>query len=166
MARTTVVGPAASGAALEGAPVRVAGSDGTNAVDLSLDATGKLISAGVNESVTLLASAARMAAIQSADQTNSYHRGVVVTIDVTVDDAAAAVTFTIQGKDALSGEYYTILASTALAAVATTTLTVYPGNSASANSKADMPLPAVWRVSVTVADTDSMTYSVGASLIR
>lgn len=115
--------------------------------------------------VALLASAARTAAVNTADQANMGNRGVRIVIDVTVDPAAAAVTYTIEGKDPISGKYYTILASAALAAVATTTLTVFPGATAAANTVANNYLPAVWRVAVTVADTDSFTYSVNAELL-
>jgi len=114
---------------------------------------------------TLLASAARTALVNTADQKNRRWRGVKVVIDITVDPAAAAVTFTLQGKDPTSGKYYTILASAALAAVATTVLTVYPGLVAAANLTANDVLPHEWRLAVTVADTDSMTYSVGATLL-
>lgn len=113
----------------------------------------------------LLASAARTAAVNTPDQSNLGCKGVRIVIDITVDPAAAAVTYTLQGKDPISGKYYTILASAALAAVATTTLTVYPGITATANVSASNVLPAVWRVAVTVADTDSMTYSVNAELL-
>ncbi len=118
-----------------------------------------------NTDITVLASAARTAAVDTSDFTNTNHRGVTVVVDVTVDPASAAVTFTIQGKDTLSGSYYTLLASAALAAVATTDLVVYPGCVAVTNRVANLPLPRIWRVSITVGNSNSFTYSVGASLI-
>ncbi|KKN73789.1 hypothetical protein LCGC14_0397370 [marine sediment metagenome] len=119
-----------------------------------------------NRDITVLASAARTAAVDSSDFTNVNHRGVVVTVDVTADPSTAAVTFTIQGKDVESSSYYTLLASAALATVdITTDLVVYPGCIAVANRVANLPLPRIWRVSVTVADAESFTYSVGASLV-
>ncbi len=118
-----------------------------------------------NTDITVLASAARTAALDSSDFTNTNHRGLVVVVDVTADPSSAAVTFTLQGKDTLSSSYYTLLVSTALAAVATTDLVVYPGCIAVANRVANLPLPRIWRVSITVGNSNSFTYSVGASLI-
>ncbi len=119
-----------------------------------------------NTDITILASAARTAAVDTADFTNINHRGVVVVVDVTADPASAAVTFTIQGKDTLSSSYYTLLVSAALATVdVTTDLVVYPGCLAVTNRVANLPLPRIWRVSITVGNSNSFTYSVGASLI-
>jgi len=116
--------------------------------------------------LTLLASAARTATTNSGDIANQNFRGVHVVIDVTVDPAAASVVFTIQGKDPLSGKYYTILASAAVAAVGTTVLRVFPGSTVTANAAANDGLPRVWRVLATHADGDSITYSVGASYLH
>ena len=118
-----------------------------------------------NTQKTLLATAARTATIASADQRNAYHRGVRVHIKTTVDPAAASLTFTIQGKDSITGDYYTLLASAAVAAVGETYLVVYPSGTAVANAYAVQPLPAYWRVNVAVADTDSMTYGITAELL-
>ena len=113
----------------------------------------------------VLPSAARTAAVNSADFTNpGGAKGLRVWVKVTVDPAAAAVTFTIQGKTQ-QGDYYTLLASAALAAVATTTLVIHPDIAASANVNALNVLPHTWRVAVTVADADSFTYSVGAEYL-
>jgi len=118
-----------------------------------------------NLELTVLASAARTASVNSSDLSNFNCRGVHIIIDVTADPAAASLTFTLQGKDAVSGKYYTLLTSAAIAAVGTTVLAVYPGITAAANVSAANILPKTWRVSVTAADTDSITYSVGAVLV-
>ena len=88
-----------------------------------------------------------------------------MTIDITAIVSTPLVTVTIQGKDPISGKYYTILASAALAAAATTVLRVYPGLVAVANLTVNDVMPRHWRVSVTVGDADSATYSIGASMI-
>ena len=119
----------------------------------------------VNKEVTLLASAARTALVTGADQFNHVARGVVITIDVTVDHATSSLTFTAQGKDSTSGKYYDLLVSAAVNAVGTTTLKIYPGLTAAANSVATDVLPVVWRLNVAVADAGSITYSVGAAYI-
>ena len=118
----------------------------------------------VNGGETILASAARTALVDSADQKNNFHRGLHLTIDITAY-TAGSITVTIQGKDPLSGKYYTILASAALAAAATTVLKVYPGITAAANASVSDVLPRDWRVSVAVGGAQSITYSVGASLV-
>lgn len=111
-----------------------------------------------SQQTLLLASAARTALIASADQQNPFHRGVRVFIDVTLDPAAAAITPTIQGKTA-QGDYFTLLAGAAINAVGNTELVIHPEMTAVNNLVAKAPLGVVWRLSIAVADTDSMTYS-------
>ena len=133
--------------------------------NLMLDPSGDPEDVRGNDEVQIKASAAYTASWNGDDQTNVNARGVVVTIDCTVDPAAASVVFTIQGKDAESGKYYTILASAAVAGVETRVLRVYPGLTAAGNLTVSDVLPRTWRVIATHADTDSITYSVGASLV-
>ena len=115
---------------------------------------------------TALVSAARTASVDSADLTNFNARGLQLVIDATVIAATPSIVVTIQGKDALSGKYYTILAAAAITGVSTVVLRVYPGLTAAANLVASDVLPRTWRVSVVAGDADSITYSVGYSLIR
>lgn len=118
-----------------------------------------------NTEKTVLVSAARTATVSSADLTNHNARGVHVIIDVTLDPALASVTFTVEGKDPVSGVYYTILTSAAIIATGTTALTVYPGVTETANVKESDVIPRTWRVTATHVDADSITYSVGATEI-
>ena len=118
-----------------------------------------------NERFTIFASAARTETVNGDDIENMNGRGVKVVIDVTAASATPSVVFTIQGKDTVSGKYYTILASSAITGTGTTVLTVYPGLTASANAVANDILPRDWRVIATHADADSITYSVGAQVI-
>lgn len=111
-------------------------------------------------------SAARTATTNSGDLDNGQHRGLHLTINVTAITSTPSVVFTIQGKDEISGSYYTILASAAITGTGTTVLRVYPGLTASANTVANDVLPKTWRVLATHADGDSITYSVGACLIN
>lgn len=117
----------------------------------------------VNE--TILASAARTATNNTSDLTNYNARGLHLVINVSAVTATPSVTFTIQGKDEVSGSYYTVLASAAITGTGTTVLKVYPGLTAAANTVANDVLPRTWRLLATHADADSITYSVGASLI-
>jgi hypothetical protein len=115
--------------------------------------------------ITLFASAARTATANGSDINNLRFRGAHIVIDVTAASATPSVVFTVQGKDAVSGKYYTILASAAITGTGTTTLRVFPGATAAANTVANDFLPRTWRIIATHADTDSITYSVGASLL-
>lgn len=103
----------------------------------------------------------------TGDLTNLGHRGIVLVIDNTAESGTSpTVTVTIEGKSAI-GDYYTILASTALAAQAVTTLTVYPGITAAANTAASTVLPRVFRVAWAIGGTDTptVTFSVSANRI-
>jgi hypothetical protein len=96
------------------------------------------------------------------DQKNVGRRGIKLVVDVTL--GAGTVTVTIQGKDPVSGKYYTILTSLALGPGTTTVLTVYPGEVVAANVTANDVLPATWRLSVAIA-TAAMTATIGGSVI-
>ena len=102
-----------------------------------------------------------------ADKTNATARGIKIVVDITaISGTAASLTVTLQGKDAASGKYYTILASAALTTVSTTVLTVFPAATASANVSVNDELPAIWRVIATIAGTTpAVTATVGASLL-
>lgn len=118
-----------------------------------------------NTEVTVLASAARTATVDSADQTNHNARGAHVIIDVTAITATPSITPKIQVKDPASAKYYDVLVGVAITAVGTTVIKVYPGIAASANAAASDILGRTWRVRVEHADADSITYSVGAHVV-
>lgn len=118
----------------------------------------------INE-VILLASVARIASVNGTDQTNRFAKGIVFTVDMTAVTATGSIVFTLQGKDALSGKWYTILASAAVVAVETTTYTAFPAAPATANASANFQLPRTWRIIATAANGVSMTYSVGGTLL-
>jgi len=114
---------------------------------------------------TAFASAARTATPTPFDAVNYNARGLHLVIDVTAVAATPSVVFTLQGQDVVSGKFYTILASAAITGTGTTVLRVYPGLTAAANLVASDILPRTWRVIATHGDADSITYSVGYSLI-
>ena len=118
-----------------------------------------------NRSEALFSSTARTATHNSGDLENPDHRGLHLVIDVTAASDTPSVVFTIQGKDEVSGKYYTVLASAAITGTGTTVLRVYPGCIASANVIANDVLPPVWRVLATHGDADSITYTVGYGLV-
>ena len=113
---------------------------------------------------SFLPSLSRTTTTTGADRPGNIYSSLVLTTDVTVNAGGlGSITVTIQGKDA-NGIYYTILASAAITAVATSKLVVAIGAPVTANVSANEPLPATWRVVVTANNANPMTYSVGLNL--
>lgn len=120
-----------------------------------------------NVSHLVLKSERRTAAINSPDfHNNNGSNGIHLVIDVTdIHGVTPGITATIQGKDPISGKYYTILASASIVAVSTTVIKVFPGAPVAANVSANDCIPKIWRVAVTVADADACTYSIAANML-
>lgn len=98
----------------------------------------------------------------SPDFVNNGASGVAVIVNVTVNAGlAGTVTIAIQGKDIVSGTYYTILQSAALSALALTRLRVAPLLVPAANLTVNDALPERWRI-VCTSNGSPMTYTVGA----
>jgi hypothetical protein len=104
------------------------------------------------------------ATTNGGDLENLSSRGAHIVIKITGLTGTSA-TFTVQGKDALSGDYYTILASAALTGTGTTVLRIYPGLTASANLVASDVIPRFFRVIMTAASLTDLDATVGVSLI-
>src|SRR5689334_18301024 len=129
---------------------------------------GKLRSSVENaDTGALITHAAASAGVSSPDQVNAGAAGLKVVVDITaLGGTSPTLTVIIEGKDTASGKYFTILSSTALAAVATTVLTVYPGVAASANVAANDVLPRTWRVRTVIGGTTpAVTATIGASVV-
>ena len=115
---------------------------------------------------TLLPSASRTAAtVNTADQTNPAWKCLTVTINTSAF-VSGTYTPTIQGKDPVSGNYYTLLAGAAIAGTGLVVMQVCPGIVAAANVAASAMLPRTWRVTLAGAATPSMTFSVGVVLTQ
>ena len=119
-----------------------------------------------NLNQTILASAARVATVSSATFINYNGKGLKLFIDATAITATPSVTFAIEAIDPISGIATALLTSVAITAISHTVLTLYPGITVAANVSAADILPRSWRVTATHADADSITYSVGASVIQ
>jgi hypothetical protein len=106
--------------------------------------------------------------VTGADLLNTTARGIHLVIDITaLTGTGPTCTVTVYGFDPVSGKEYVILASTALAAVATTVLKIYPGLTAAANLTANDVLPMHWRVKAVVAGTSpAVTAKISASAIE
>lgn len=118
-----------------------------------------------NHNATVLASAARTADTQSSDQVNYNARGAHIIISVTAAAGTPSIVYTVQGKDSISGSYYTILASAAIVGIGTTVLKVYPGITAAANASVSDILPRTWRIDYNESTGDSVTSSVSVSYV-
>lgn len=97
------------------------------------------------------------------DQINYNGRCVKVVLDMTTV-GTGSVTPTIQGKDAASGKYYTLLAGAAVVTNVTNVYTVCPGITVAANVSAADVLPRTWRVNVVANNANATTYTLGASV--
>lgn len=117
--------------------------------------------------LTVLSSAARTASPTPtpASITDPGAKGCIVHVNATAKTATPSVVVAVEGYDPASDSWYTILASAAITDAGTTLLHVYPGVVAAANSRANFRLPRTWRVTATHADGDSLTYSVGVSVL-
>lgn len=119
---------------------------------------------GNQDTAALITAAGATLTQTGADQTNYNGRGVKIVLDMT-NVGTGSVTITIQGKDAASGKYYTLLAGLAITTISTNVYEVYPGSTAAANAVASAVLPRTWRVLVTAGNANPTTYTVGASVI-
>ena len=120
-----------------------------------------------NTEVVLLASAARTIATSSANQVNDNSCGLILIVNITVDPATASITPTLQIRDPISGNYFTVwTAAVALTAVGTTAYLFDIGGVGIAGSFTEainIRLTRTWRFTMTVANASSMTYSVSAN---
>ncbi len=114
--------------------------------------------------ITVLPSASRTATISSSDIFAG--NGAHIVLDMTAVSGTPSITFTVEGKDKISGKYYPILTSATITTVSTNVIQVYPGIPAVANVTESSILPTNWRITVTHSTADAVTYSVGASTVQ
>ena len=117
--------------------------------------------------LTLAASAARTAAptLAPPDFDNATpNAGVAVTVNVTAA-GTGSITCIIEGYDIASDTWYTVLSGAAIVTAVANTYMVYPGISDVANSRSGLHLPKKWRVRIVHNNANSITYSVGASIL-
>jgi hypothetical protein len=116
-----------------------------------------------NEEVTALASAVRAATTNSSDITAYNAKAILVILDISSVPGGDTVTVSLTGKDPVSGNYVTLAAGQAQSATGTTAIaigtgvTTVSGASYSANN---VPVPRVFRVTVTHSAGTNFTYSV------
>lgn len=114
----------------------------------------------------IFASAARTATTSSDVQSNPGHNAAYIVVDATAETGTAQVTPTIEAYDPVSAKYFTIATMGEISATGTYVYLV--GSSQAATDGAgvtschDLPLPRFWRLKMTHADADSLTYSAAA----
>jgi hypothetical protein len=119
-----------------------------------------------NQDLSVLVSAARTTTQTGSDLVNYNGRGtLVVVLDMTVV-GTGSVTLSIEGKDVVSGKYYTILTGAAVITDSTNVYRVGVGLTPVANATVSDFIPRTFRVNVTANNANAATYSVGASLIQ
>jgi hypothetical protein len=118
--------------------------------------------------IQLLASAARTAAVQSEEQkSDGSYKGILLIVDSTASADTPSITPSIQAYNPVGAEWVTIwTAAAAITGAANTTYLLYPAASGGNMTEVDgIPIPIWWRLSVAVADADSITYSAVAHLL-
>lgn len=125
------------------------------------------------EEIALLASASRTVdpTISPASWNGTKAVGIDVLIDMTTV-GTGSITVSIEGRAAgkisavgAPAGWYLILASAAIAANGVTLLTVHPGVTDAANSKAGRSLPKQFRVRVVANNANAAVYSVDVNLL-
>lgn len=115
------------------------------------------------QAFSALSLSAASASVDGGDIGNTSAVGAIFVVDITaITGTTPTATFTVEGKDPVSGKYYTILQTAALSAVSTTVLRVHPAMVAVANLTASDMLPETLRVTATIGGTGpSVTATVG-----
>lgn len=119
-----------------------------------------------NTFYTALKLTAQATTTNSGDLDNTAGSAAAFVIDITaITGTTPTATFLVEGKDPVSGKYYTIIQSAALNATGTTVLRVFPGATAAANLSVNDMLPKTFRVTCTIAGTTpAVTATVGVLL--
>lgn len=101
----------------------------------------------------------------SADQSGYNVARVTCVLNHASKVGTPSNTWEIQGKDAASGLYYTLIGSAATTNTATANpLSVGSGVTTTANASAGLPVPATWRVQSVITGTTSFTGTIGCSV--
>ena len=127
-----------------------------------------------NQGITALASAARTASTNSADQLNYNAKGLIAVLDITAASGTGGLQLVVQGKDPISGNYAQLTVTpTAILAAGTYAYELHPGSSTAAPGAGNGllqvrtagALPRTYRIRVIHGDASSYTYSVGLQTI-
>ena len=117
--------------------------------------------------VAAYASAARTATPTAVSVPVGRYQYAHIITSVTAATATPSVVMTIDALDTVSGSYYNLLTSAAFTESGVPflrELRIGPALPVTANVSANNILPSTIRITMTHADTDSITYSVGVHL--
>lgn len=117
------------------------------------------------QEATLAASAERTATLNTPNQTNRGHRGVVVIVRVSALTGAPSLSTRIIAPSPSGTHAWMFSAATAITAVGSKVYILYPGITAGGDERVNTVLPRTWYVQVSHANADPITYSVDALLI-
>jgi hypothetical protein len=122
---------------------------------------------GNHEALVLVLDAAGPGTYFSTDQFNRWGDSLELSLNISAASATPpALTPTVQGKDAASGQYYTICQGPTVTGEGFTSITVFPGATAAPGICAAV-LPATWRLEIDNPASDSWaTLTAGASTGR
>lgn len=153
---------------------QMASSDGVATSNVLEAVPGLYNGAGIDrqrgniDTYVLLASGTITGNSNSGDQINYNGRGIKLFVNSgAFGSGASTITVTLQGKDPVSGQYYTVLTSASLTASTFTVLSVYPGLTASANVTANDVLPRTFRVTYQASawGTGGSTLGIACAII-
>jgi hypothetical protein len=114
------------------------------------------------DGITLISSAAYTSTQTSADQTNYNARGVILYINTgSFGSGFSNIVVNLRAKDPVSGNYVTLVSSSALTASTFSAIVVYPG--ASGSGTASLPLPKTWQVQITATAWGTGGSTVGVA---
>jgi hypothetical protein len=109
--------------------------------------------------------AAGAGTVNSSDQSGYNVSRITCVFRVASQSGTPSTVVTIQGKDSVSGQYYTLLAGAAVTTVSVNPYFVGAGVVSTANVSAGLPIPRFWRTSATTGGgTPSITGTIGCSV--
>jgi hypothetical protein len=126
------------------------------------------ISSHITENLLIHTSSARTASPTAVENTNLWHKGVLIKVNVTALSATPSVVPSLEFKDDLGSNTWitidTYTAITNVTGVAAYTYYIYPVAPVGPTftDTTQVSLARTWRLSLTHGDTDSITYTVGA----
>lgn len=101
------------------------------------------------------------ATVNSANQVNTYHKGVTCTLNISAVGGSPSVTMAVQGYDPISTTYQTLGITGAITATGANSLMVYPGAPAASPptglTVSGYHVPRRWRVQLVVGGTSTPT---------
>jgi len=116
----------------------------------------------VTKETIVYATLARTATPTAVNVVSQGRSHLHLVIDLTAITITPSVVPTIDALDTLSGKYYNLLTGVAITATGTTILKIGAGIGQLTNIAAADMLPGTFRVTMTHANANSMTYTVNA----